>query len=624
VVNAPADELEPSRIAFGNGNKALLAEGRREDAAGLIALMCLQPPAPGRPVIVVCGGADNLVGKALERAAAMIGAGVAPAAETVGAAIVDGGTSAGVMELTGQARARRPQALPVLMGVAPKGLVTYPSPNEPIQAPGPAQQRVPLEGNHSHFVLADSGEWGGETGLMMAVAEALAGGGRVAMVLAGGEYVAKSEVREAVRHGWAIFVVGGTGGLADELSRLWAVYQVPCRRRAAWLLPSRFRYRPPRSPSGITDPDLREIVTNADIRPITAGSEPGQFARQLSWELQDEQILKDAWQRFGTYDQLAVRLRRLFTRSQASILLLGVAGTLLALIDSEVKKTALHWTVVVLPILVAVLVAVVSRRALGQRWVMMRAAAEFIKAEIYRYRTLEPVRTKDQAKSAKAANQQRLASQLDVIEERLMQTEASSGPVTPYGGPLPPRMYGAGRDDDGLSRLRPERYLRIRVDDQLSYFHGRVRTLNKRRNVLQFLAVASGAAGAILAAAHLEVWIGLTGGASAAALAYLGYLQVDNTIVTYNQATFRLGALQRWWLALDPEQRTGDALERLVTGCETALATEHAGWVQQMNDTLEHLKQSQDSAISRIEPPAGPAPPQPAAADDNLAARGVT
>jgi len=608
VVNAPADELEPSRIAFGNGNKALLAEGRREDAAGLIARMCLQPPAPGRPVIVVCGGADKLVGKALERAAVMIGAGVAPAAESLGAAIVDGGTSAGVMELTGQARARRPQSLPVLVGVAPKGRVTFPSPNEPIQADEPARPRVPLEENHSHFVLADSGEWGGETGLLMTVAEALAGGGPVAVVLAGGDSVAKSEVREAVRHGWPIFVVAGTGGLSDELSQLWAVYQGPRRRRAAWLLPSRFRYRPLRSPSGITDPDLREIVVNADIRPIAAGTEPGQLTRQLSWELQDEPILKDAWQRFATYDQLATRLRRLFTRSQASILLLGVAGTLLALIDSEVKKTALHWAVVVLPIMVSVLVAVASRRALGQRWVMMRAAAEFIKAEIFRYRVLEPPAAEGQAKSPKAVNQQRLVAQLDDIEARLMQTEASSGPVTPYAGPFPPEMSGPSRDDDGLSRLAAARYLHIRVDDQLGYFHRKVRALNKSRNVLQFLAVASGTAGAILAAAHLEVWIGLTGGASAAALAYLGYLQVDNTIVTYNQTAFRLTALERWWLALDGEEQTGTALDRLVTDCETALAAEQAGWIQQMNDTLEHLKQSEDSAIRRIEPddiPAG-------------------
>jgi hypothetical protein len=133
-----------------------------------------------------------------------------------------------------------------------------------------------------------------------------------------------------------------------------------------------------------------------------------------------------------------------------------------------------------------------------------------------------------------------------------MHSAASSGPLTPYQGALPPEMYRAGRDDDGLSPLDADRYLQIRLAERLTYFHRRIGTLNVRCNLLQSLVIASGAAGAILAAAKLEIWIGLTAGASAATLAYLGYLQVDNTVVTYNQAAPRLAALQRGWRALNP------------------------------------------------------------------------
>jgi len=35
-----------------------------------------------------------------------------------------------------------------------------------------------------------------------------------------------------------------------------------------------------------------------------------------------------------------------------------------------------------------------------------------------------------------------------------------------------------------------------------------------------------------------------------------------------------------------PAQQDGAAFNRLVTSCETVLATELAGWVEQMNDTL--------------------------------------
>jgi hypothetical protein len=592
-VNDRAVRRQLLSVTFDNGNQAALSEGRTGDVADVIARMDLAPPANGRPVIVVCGGADNLVDGELDRASAIIGTALASAADVTGAVLVDGGTAAGVMRLTGQARARWSRALPVLVGVAPAGRVTYPG--------GPTGEGVPLEENHSHFILADSSEWGGETRLLITAAEKLAGRGRVVVVLAGGGQVATSEALEAVRHRWPIFTVAGTGGLAESLLQLWTAHRIPQRRFAAAVLPGKRKFRPQPPLSTIKDPDLREIISQADIRPVT-DSEPRFFARQLAWELQEEPVLKGAWQRFATYDHLAIRLRRMFTRFQASILILGVVATLLALIDNKVKQPALHWAVIVVPILISVLIAVASRRAVGQRWVMLRAAAESIKAEIYRYRTQETAQARGHVRIT-GARQQQLGSQLDVIEIRLIQTEASSGPLIPYQGPLPPEMYGAGRDDDGLSPLHPDRYLQIRVGDQLTYFHQRIRTLNRRRNLLQFLAIASGATGAILAAANLEVWIGLTAGASAAALAYLGYLQVDNTIVTYNQTASRLALLERGWRALTPGQQNEAAFKHLVSGCEAALATELSGWVQQMNDTLEDLRRDQASAANRLEHP---------------------
>jgi hypothetical protein len=588
LVNERAVWRQLLPVSFGNGNQAVLSDGRIGDVADVIARMGLAPSETGRPVIVISGGARTLDNGELDRASAIMQDALASAGERTGAVVVDGGTAAGVMRLAGQARARWPRELPVLLGVAPAGRVTYPG--GPAGDGGPREPREPLEENHSHFILADSSEWGGETRLLIATAEELAGRGRVVMVLAGGGQVATSEVREAARRHWPIFVIADTGGLADSLLRLGKAHRVARRRLAR-------RQQPPLS--AITDADVREIISQGDIRPVT-DTEPWSFARRLAWELQEEPVLKDAWRTFATYDQLAVKLRRMFTRFQASILILGVVATLLALIDDRLKDAALHWAVIVVPIATSVLIAVASRRSVGQRWVMLRAAAEAIKAEIYRYRTLETGPASEHARDA-GASQRRLAERLDVVETRLMQTEASSGPLLPYRGPLPPAMYGAGRDDDGLSPLDPDRYLRIRVGDQLTYFHQRIRTLNRRRNLLQFLAIASGAAGAILAAAKQEVWIGLTAGASAAALAYLGYLQVDNTIITYNQTASRLAGHERGWRALPSAQQDKAAFRHLVTGCEAALATELSGWVEQMSDTLEDLRRDQARAADRTE-----------------------
>src|SRR5271170_1565016 len=87
---------------------------------------------------------------------------------------------------------------------------------------------------------------------------------------------------ESVRRGWPVFVVAETGGLADSILQYWNTYRAPSRRRAARLLPLRYRNRKRPPLSSIEDVSLREIVDTGDIRPII-GSEPGQ--RPAPWRL---------------------------------------------------------------------------------------------------------------------------------------------------------------------------------------------------------------------------------------------------------------------------------------------------------------------------------------------------
>lgn len=50
--------------------------------------------------------------------------------------------------------------------------------------------------------------------------------------------------------------------------------------------------------SMIRDADLREIVTEGDVRPVT-DTDPGPLGRRIAWELQDEPVLKAARQQFA-------------------------------------------------------------------------------------------------------------------------------------------------------------------------------------------------------------------------------------------------------------------------------------------------------------------------------------
>jgi SLOG in TRPM, prokaryote/SMODS and SLOG-associating 2TM effector domain 1/Protein of unknown function (DUF4231) len=580
-------------VRFDNGGRAALAvAGTGDDPSALLAKVGLAGTAR-RPVIVVCGGADELREPYLSVARAILGPAVRVAAQQTSAAVVDGGTAVGVMELIGAERAGAGATFPVLLGVAPAGLVTHPGAS--------GDGRAALEPHHTHFVLADSAEWGGETQLLAGIAQELAGGAPVVMVLAGGGSIALSEATEAVARRWPLFVIEGTGGAADAIAAVWRRHREPRRRRVARWLPTSFRYAAPAPVAQIEDPDLRRIVTDGDARRV-ADPEPRALARSLLWELQDEGSLKDAWVLFATYDGLAGRLRTTFEQFQGAILVLGILATLVALVHNEVGGAVLHWTVVAAPIVVSVLIALANRRAAGKRWVLLRAAAEAIKSEIYRYRTGTGVYADEPATGDDlAARPRRLADQLDTIEGKLTQSDASSGPLTPYDGPLPPAMYGAEAADDGLSPLDAERYVKIRLADQLSYYRGKVRDLDRRRAILQVITVTAGGAGAILAAAGLEIWIGLTTALSVAALAHLGYLQIDNTIVAYNQSAARLAGLEREFRARQTGPLSPEAFHDLVTRGETVLTTELGGWVQQMNDAIHALQAQQSDAASKVE-----------------------
>lgn len=557
---------EPERAA--PAPRPVVAERPGEHPRSILDRLGLDPGVP-RPVIVVSGGADDLREPQLSVARAALGPALREAVAASGAVVVDGGTAAGVMTLTGAARAADPDSLPVLIGVAPAGEVAH-----------AGSDGTPLDPHHTHVALADSDEWGGETALLAALAAELAHGEPVAMVLAAGGKGALGEVREAVARHWPVFVIQDTGGLADEIAA------------AAGRQPD--------------DDELRRTLDGGDVRVIGSGAALGPaLAAHLRDETgpRDEVALKEAWGLFATYDALAVGLRKAFERTQVAILGLGILATALALAYDAIGDSApraMRALVIATPIAVSVLIALANRRGAGKRWVLLRAAAEAVKSEILRYRTRTGVYSADAMRACAESTDRprRLTGRLAEIEDGVIRSPASGGPLTPYDGPLPPVMYGAEATDDGLGRLDAEAYVRIRIADQLSYYRGKVASMDVLRTRLQVGTLVAGGAGTLLAAIGLEIWIGLTTAIAGAALAHLGYLQVDNTLIAYNRAAARLDALRR-------EFRTGGArrpdLETLVTRGEKILTTELGGWVAQMTDALEQLQAEQAEAGARVE-----------------------
>jgi hypothetical protein len=201
--------IKKNTITFENGNRAVAVIAPR-DADGQAILKALGFAQP-HGVIMVFGGAKGLDDSRKARLAELFIGAIAPLAFEFGALIIDGGTQSGVMAMMGDAvvrDGRRSQ----LLGIAPAEKVTYPG------GPGEAciADSASLEPNHSHFVLVESDEWGGETGTMFELARAL--NVPVATMLINGGSIAGGEALQGVRNGWQLLVVEGSGRFADELS----------------------------------------------------------------------------------------------------------------------------------------------------------------------------------------------------------------------------------------------------------------------------------------------------------------------------------------------------------------------------------------------------------------------
>ena len=201
--------MRKNTITFENKNRAVVitAPGDASAKAIIDGLGIASP----RAVILLFGGAGGLDDSRKAHLAALFADGVAPVAAELGALIIDGGTQSGVMAMMGEAVAAHPGACQ-LLGIAPEGKIAHPELSDATAR----SDGTLLEPNHSHFVLVESNEWGGETTKMLELARAF--NAPTVAILVNGGTIAADEALQSVRNGWPLLVFEGSGRFADELS----------------------------------------------------------------------------------------------------------------------------------------------------------------------------------------------------------------------------------------------------------------------------------------------------------------------------------------------------------------------------------------------------------------------
>jgi hypothetical protein len=483
----------------------------------------------------------------------------------------------------------------VLLGVAPAGQL------QPGAAATPAG--TGLAGALNHLLVTPSQQWGDELRSTFDLVQLAAGGKPVLYLLIGGDDSAIAEVRQAVKRGWQLLIVRGSGGAADRLARQWDA----------------------RSAEG-DDPAVAEILAEGRWSSITLGDQVAESVEMLTREvLRDsggESVLAQAWRRFAAIDSAAKKQQQDFDRSQKHILVLGVLTVLVAIGQAVLQariqavgasladwmttlESVLSVVLISVPILLSAMIAAANRFNYGKRWMLLRAAAESIKREIYRYRLHGASYAVDDRR------EKTLARRVEGITRRLMRTEVNTTSLPIYRGPIPPKDAAHPRDN-GMSRLSTDQYVRLRLRDQLAFYRGKTSKFEKELQWLQRGVLASGALGTLLAVPSfgLSIWVALTTAVTSALVSYLGYRQVESTLTVYNQTATDLENILAWWTSLEPdEQAMAEHIEALSTHTEDALSNELASWTQRMSDALEKLRETQtgeggaDAGAGSAEPP---------------------
>ena len=460
------------------------------DPATVLEALGLRPPLP---VVVIIGGADNLdrpsedkvdsveLHRIREEIELTMLDSLRAAVRQSHAVVLTGGTDAGVMRLAGRTLA---DAASALIGVVPASKVKGQSPE------------AVLDPNHTAVVLTSGARWGSETEVFFEIAEAVTGGTAPGVVvLANGGAVSFEEARRFLRGGWPIVTVTGSGGAAQDL-----VDAVS-------------------DSEGVSEwGDLEQ----ADVEILALDRSVAR--RQLVWRLDADELLKSAWATFASYDLKAKVLKKSANRSRwlltglASVLLVAITftvqiaalgwtsadGSVDPSLDNQWFRSALavvltisKWTVLALPVGIAVAVALGASSGSQIKWRAVRSSAETLKREIYRYRAS---RALDQSDAVR-----RLAAVLHVVDDEAIRANIGLA-ETPPGliRGRPPNV-----DVDELEVLNARIYTKRRLEHQVLWFGGAARS--RRRS--EWIVVLAGAAAASVAMAlvntRLAPWVAL-------------------------------------------------------------------------------------------------------------------
>ena len=311
-------------------------------------------------------------------------------------------------------------------------------------------------------------------------------------------------------------------------------------------------------------------------------------------------ILNIAWTRYAHFDALSGDRTRANNRLRIWIYILGVLATFLAIITQLFVKDPpdlIGWIIkvffVATPLVSSALAAFSNKFFGGSDWLVMRAGAEQILREIYKYRTIlqkDPGRNKW------------LENRLVDIQRQVFRGMGGEMVLKDYNGPIPPYDNPTDPiDDSGFNDLTGDQYFSFRVENQLAWHMKRLKQRQAERVRLTIYILAAGLISAFLAAmgGQLSIWVALAASISAALVGWQELRNLDSVIKNYSKVQLELMVIYDHWNNLDPDKRTDADFYEMVEDTEELLWSQNSEYIKTMQEALSKNKPD-DSLIKDV------------------------
>jgi hypothetical protein len=287
----------------------------------------------------------------------------------------------------------------------------------------------------------------------------------------------------------------------------------------------------------------------------------------------NRKVLLQAWAQLSVYDQTAFRLKDNFIKRRQFVIALSLTATIASVLTAILDQVVITFFLVILSVALPVIASYqmndIIRFTGTTSWIKYRYIAEMMRMHIYLYRMQAGVYSVGPANKMDNL----LAQNLPLIRDEIRWDEVIPPSVREPEGEEAIRKAissaNSGSDDDGLSEISIENYIKWRVDQPRTWYTGKINEDFNRLKTSVRWAQGFLLAGALISAlAGLSINIqyvtavAVTNAISAALTAWSGVSMVGKTYSIFQIASNQLGDELGKWNSLqdDPENQVDGAL----------------------------------------------------------------